>query len=190
MEKTKKYISYEAKAEHLYLIDLINENSGYVPTLHAPLQQAIQYLLSLDKAEAVAGLKAAAVTSLDVPAEYAEKGAKSVKTEVEIADADKADMLFLEAFAIKKIQRPFFAKILLRMYYNYILREKNKVLKKVPVAVEAEAEYDLFAIAHEVMDMLFKNEEQDASYIREISELIIKRKKVMMETGQEVKYEF
>ena len=84
MEKSEeKIISWDPKKEHVYLIQKINEISGYQYTgQEAPLQQAIPYILSVDRNIVGDVLKRAAKTKIIIDTDV---GAipKSIKVRVD-----------------------------------------------------------------------------------------------------------
>lgn len=180
------YLAFEPKEEQMTLIRGINTLTGGQDVgYQAPIQQAIVYILKLNaeknEEEVTRILKKASKTQVAVRPGIAVP--RAIKVGVRKTELDTVENIFRQAFQIQRIQRPFFARVLLTAYFLY-LREENKSLgvPEGPVSmdiVEEKADQDdallRFRVSVEVADMLLRNAPEDKAYIHQILETVKRR---------------
>lgn len=179
MPSNEKIISWDPKDEHMYLIQKVNEISGYQYTgQEAPLQQALPYILSVDKSKVGDVLKKAAMTRIKVDSDVGNIP-KSIKIRVDKRMCDDVDQLFKNTFGgLKRIQRPYFVKVVLTAFYLHLVEENaNLGVKELSRNVESE-NTDFFALAVTISEMLLQNNVQDNQYIKEIVGIMSKRERI------------
>lgn len=184
------YLTFEPKEEQMNLIASINTLAGGQDVgYQAPIQQAIVYILKLNaeknEEEVTRILKKASKTQVEVRPGIAVP--RAIKVGVRKKELDTVENIFRQAFQIQRIQRPFFARVLLTAYFLY-LKEENKKLgvSEEPVSmdiVEEKADQDndallRFRVSVEVADMLLRNAPEDKAYIHQILETVKKRGEV------------
>lgn len=182
MTENEKIISWDPKAEHIYLIQKINEISGYQYTgQEAPLQQALSYILSVDESKAKNILKKAAMTKIEVDDEVPNVP-KSIKVRVDKNVCDEVDQLFrkISEPPLKRIQRPYFVKVLLIAFYLHLIEESRSLGVRELNEVEEECNDNLsrFNLAVKITEMLFNNLPEDELFIKELFKSMERRNKV------------
>ena len=182
MTKNEKIISWDPRAEHIYLIQKINEISGYQYTgQEAPLQQALSYILSVDESKARNILKKAAMTKIEVDNEVANVP-KSIKVRVDKDVCDEVDQLFrkISQPPLKRIQRPYFVQVVLSAFYLHLIEESKNLGVRELNEVEEECFSNLsrFNLAVKISEMLFKNLPEDEMFIKELYKTMERRNKV------------
>lgn len=181
------YIAFEPKEVHMALIENINALFGGQDVgQQAAVQRAMAHVLKLnaelDEEKLAQILQAASKTKVAVRPGITVP--KAVKVEVKKEDLETVENIFRHAFQIFKLQRPFFARVLLTTYFLH-LREENARLGVPEEPVSTDTGEDNFAggddalfrfkVSVEMADMLLRNAPEDKIYIRQILEMAKKR---------------
>ncbi len=136
MDEKYFYVCFTPTWEHMSLIYDINDlYGGQDMGQQAALQQAMAWFIKLGQerpGEIESILRRAARTKTR-PRQDIGEAPKSLKVRVEQGAYDKAEKLFMDTFGLVRIRRPYFARVILMVYYLRLLEEnRNLGVNEIP----------------------------------------------------------
>ncbi len=180
MQEDLKILNYDPSPVHMTLYSKIHELTGAVHrSLEDTTQKALSYLSALSDAECVDALKRASLAKIEIDSDLTVP--KTIKVHVRTEDCAKVDSCFraMAQPVLRRIQRPFYMRLILMGYYQYLLSERSRLEVQDLTLTEKEGVDNLerFSVSVAVSEMLLKNSPQDHLFIQEVIQTMARRKK-------------